>query len=118
MISQPTVRGDPVFLGVILSNLLENALKYSPAGSKVTVTLDARQGEAILVFENEQGDAGMPNPEMVFKRHYRSDGAQGVAGSGLGLYICASLVRAQNGNISYKPKENRIRFIVSFPCAT
>jgi signal transduction histidine kinase len=117
MISQPTVLGDPVFLGVILSNLLENALKYSPAGSKVTVTLDARQGEGILVFENERGSAGMPNSEMVFKRHYRSEGAQGVAGSGLGLYICASLVRAQNGNISYRPKENRIRFIVSFPCA-
>lgn len=117
IISQPTVLGDPVFLGVIFSNLIENALKYSPAGTKVTVTLDARQEEAIFVVENEQGDAGMPDPEMVFKRHYRSEGAQGVAGSGLGLYICASLIHAQNGNIVYKPKENRIRFIVSFPCA-
>jgi signal transduction histidine kinase len=116
-IAQPTVLADPVFLNVILHNLLENALKYSPAGSKVTITLDEQQGEAILTFENEQGKSGMPDPELVFQRHYRNERAQGISGSGLGLYICTRLAHAQNGNISYKPTENHIRFIVKFPCA-
>lgn len=116
-IAQPTILADPVFLNVILYNLLENALKYSPAGSKVTITLDEQQGEAILTFENEQGTSGMPDPELVFQRHYRNERAQGISGSGLGLYICARLARAQNGNIYYRPSENHVRFIVSLPCA-
>lgn len=116
--SEPAILGDPVFLNIILSNLLENALKYSPTFSKVNVALDAKHGEAILVFENEKGYAGMPDREMVFQRHYRNAGAQSVSGSGLGLFICANLAKAQNGNIVYMPEENRIRFILSFPCAT
>ena len=115
--SEATILGDPIFLRIILSNLLENALKYSPAGSKISATLNVIQGNAVLVFENKKGDAGMPDPNKVFQRHYRSEGAQSIAGSGLGLYICARLVDTQNGTLDYLPVENCIKFVVSFPCA-
>lgn len=114
--SEPTILADPIFLRIIFSNLLENALKYSPADSKISATLDVIHGNAVLIFKNKRGDAGMPDPKKVFQRHYRSEGAQSIAGSGLGLYICARLVDAQNGTLDYLPKEDCINFVVRFPC--
>ncbi|OSQ56906.1 hypothetical protein MCRY_18570 [Marivita cryptomonadis] len=115
-VSQPFIMGDQIFLKVIFSNLLENALKYSPADSKVNIALEEQKGAAVLVFENEMGEAGIPDAEKVFQRLYRNAKVHGKSGSGLGLHICDSLVRAHYGSIRFESVDGRIRFIVSFPC--
>lgn len=115
--SQPVIVGDPIFLDIVFSNLLENAVKYSPVSSNVLITLDVKRGDAVMVFENEQGASGAPDPEMVFKKHYRNQRVQGIAGSGLGLHICHRIVCAHNGNIFYSSEDGRIKFTVRFPCA-
>jgi signal transduction histidine kinase len=116
--SEVTILADPVFLRIIFSNLLENALKYSPSDSIISVELNVIQGDAVIAFKNKKGGAGMPDPRKVFLRHYRGERAKSQAGSGLGLYICARLVHAQNGTLEYLPEENCIKFVVSFPCET
>ena len=112
-----TLKSDPVLLRVIVSNLIENALKYSPAGSRVDVALaEAPEGRLEITVENDAGQAGMPDPARVFERYYRSPRALSQIGSGLGLYLVQGLVRILGGGIAYEPQGGRVRFRLWLPC--
>ncbi|OYU19969.1 MAG: hypothetical protein CFE34_02490 [Rhodobacteraceae bacterium PARR1] len=112
-----TLHSDPVLLRVILSNLIENALKYSPAGSRVDVALaKVPEGRVEITVENDAGQAGMPDPARVFERYYRSPRALSQIGSGLGLYLVQGLVRILGGGIAYEPDAGRVRFRLWLPC--
>jgi signal transduction histidine kinase len=80
----------------ILANLLENALRHTPSGGSVTVTL-AREGEHLSVSVTDTGD-GIPTDELesVFDRFHRGDRSDG---SGLGLTIARSLALAHGGDL-------------------
>lgn len=110
------VQGDPVLLDVVFCNLLDNALKYSPSGSAINVSLTSEDAGHSILFENAQGPAGMPDPEHVFEKYYRSKGARADIGSGLGLYIVRGLLHLMDGKVYYVPRGNHIRFKVCFPC--
>jgi len=110
------IPGDPVLLGVIFSNLIDNALKYSPPDSGVGVTLAPGGDGVAALFENVEGQAGRPDPGHVFQTYYRSDRAKAQIGSGLGLYIVRGLVERLGGQISYVPTDSHVRFRVWFPC--
>jgi two-component system phosphate regulon sensor histidine kinase PhoR len=92
----------------ILSNLLDNAIKYTPAGGKITVGADAT-GEVIELFVRDTG-IGIPAEDLprLFERFYRVDKARSreLGGTGLGLSIVKHLVAAQNGAIRV---ESRVR---------
>jgi len=111
-----SVQGDPVLLGVVFSNLIDNALKYSPGGSVVSVSLESGTDGVSVLFENVQGAAGMPDPAHVFEKYYRSHRAKGKIGSGLGLYIVRGLVQLLGGTVTYEPTDNHVRFRVWIPC--
>lgn len=110
------VQCDPVLLEVVFSNLLDNALKYAPSESEICVSLTPEDGGHSTLFENAQGPAGMPDPERVFEKYYRSAYAKADIGSGLGLYLVRGLVHLMGGSVDYLPDENNIRFKVWFPC--
>lgn len=110
------MKGDPVLLGVIFSNLIDNALKYSPPASEVSIWVDMAHECHVIQIENMKGAAGMPDPANVFEKYYRSQRAKTQIGSGLGLYIVRGLVLLLGGQITYKPHNNRVRFKVCFPC--
>lgn len=111
------LHSDPVLLRVILSNLIENALKYSPAGSRVDVAMaKAPTGHVEITVENDVGQAGLPDPSRVFERYYRSPRALSQIGSGLGLYLVQGLVRVLGGGIAYEPDAGRVRFRFWLPC--
>lgn len=110
------VQADPVLLNVIFGNLLDNALKYAPPDSEICVSLASEDGGHSILFENAQGPAGMPDPERVFEKYYRSDFAKAEIGSGLGLYIVRGLIHLMGGRIDYLPTESHIRFKVWVPC--
>jgi signal transduction histidine kinase len=94
----PPVRADPERLQQILENLLDNAVKYAPAGSKVRVSALARDGQVATVVRNEVG-SHRPDPERMFDRFYRADPSRSSAGggAGLGLAISRELATAQQG---------------------
>lgn len=102
-LSQRSCRGDLRCLGVILGNLLANALKYAPAGSAVLLHVSAVQqaGRACVEFSvhNEQGASGAPDPARVFERYYRAPSATQVAGTGLGLWLSQNLARQMHSEI-------------------
>ncbi|MBI4321932.1 MAG: HAMP domain-containing histidine kinase [Chloroflexi bacterium] len=95
----PIVSADPNRLERILLNLLSNALKYSPQGSEVAVSL-GRVGDEVVVSVADRG-AGITQEDLthIFERFYRPKGGRKAGGLGLGLYITKMLVRAHSGRI-------------------
>ena len=85
----------------MILNLGDNAIKYTPAGGRVTVAL--RSEAAAAVLEVSDTDIGIPAPELphVFDRFYRvSAGGAHAAGTGLGLAIAKRIVEVHNGQIA------------------
>jgi PAS domain S-box-containing protein len=97
----PAVSADPGQLRQVLSNLIDNAIKYSPSGGAVTVMLEPR--EHTVRFSVRDSGLGVPREEQsrIFEKFYRLDPdmKQGIGGTGLGLYICRELVRRVDGRI-------------------
>ena len=96
------IRVDPDLMKQVLSNLVENAIKYSPDNSKVLVTSSEVDG-FLRVEVSDQGQ-GIPPDELpnVFMKFFRSKNAKSskVKGSGLGLYLAKYFVELHNGKIS------------------
>ncbi len=110
------VQSDPVLLGVIFGNLIDNAQKYSPPNSRVMVEVTPCPEGVSVLFENEQGQYGAPDPAFTFQKYYRNELARAKIGSGLGLYIVRSLLTSIGGRIAYEPSQDRIRFRIWLPC--
>lgn len=100
----PIVAGEATYVEQILRNLLGNAAKYTPAGTKVLVSArraGSEDGDAVAIRVIDEGP-GVPlaSIERIFELFYRDpDSARTVSGSGIGLFVCASLVTAMGGRI-------------------
>jgi PAS domain S-box-containing protein len=97
----PDVVADPGQLRQVMSNLIENAIKYSPGGGHVRLTLTRRDRH--VRFSVTDTGLGIPATEQrrIFEKFFRLDPdmTTGVGGTGLGLYICRELVRRVDGRI-------------------
>ena len=115
----PVLTTDVQMLRIILSNLLDNALKYSPQDSvvKITVSQDgqAHNKNVSILIENLPGVAGWPDPAKIFEKYYRSPAAHHQIGTGLGLYLIENMARQLGGKISYTPDDIYIRFNLWLP---
>lgn len=98
-----TVSADRELLGRVLQNLLNNALKFSPAGSPVNVTLRPIQ-RGLLVQVTDQGPGIPPGCEgTIFQKFGQLDRASKRSGTGLGLAFCKLVVEAHGGQIGVAP---------------
>jgi two-component system sensor histidine kinase KdpD len=109
----PFVKADFALIEHVVINLLENAAKYSPAESKISVS--ARQnGEAVLVTVADRGPAiSIADRARVFDKFYRLQSSRHVSGTGLGLSICRGIIEVHGGKIwadSSPDYGNRITF--------
>ncbi|HEX7034962.1 MAG TPA: ATP-binding protein [Pseudomonadales bacterium] len=96
-----TMAGRPAALAVLLRNLIDNAIRHSPSGGVVQVTVQPRPG-AVELIVTDQGPGIPPEErERVFQRFYR--GHSETAGSGLGLSIVARVVEVHHGDIVLEP---------------
>ncbi len=116
----PTVMADPEKLDEVLANLLENAFKFSPGGGRVTVVGEETGDEIRVTVADEGVGLSERDKEKVFDRFYRASeqGAGPTPGTGLGLYICHSLIRAHGGHIWVESKPGKgSRFTFTLPRA-
>ena len=91
----------------ILTNLLENAIKYTPEGRKVSISAAARNGEIRIEFR----DMGMGISESelphIFERFYRCDRSRSQGGVGLGLSLVKAYTESMNGTIHVESALNQ-----------
>lgn len=115
----PMVRADSDALGTALVNLLDNALKYTPADKRIGVRVFRDNG--MVAFAVEDNGIGIPVREhrRIFRRYYRVDPRLSgeTTGVGLGLSIVEFIVRAHGGNVSVQSESGAgSRFMMRVPC--
>ena len=104
-----TVEGEPMLLQLLVNNLLDNAVKYSPKDTPVTVGLTRSGNLAILTVQDE--GSGIPDTEKkkIFQKFYRSgdENVRAAKGTGLGLYLCRRIVLDHKGTIQVEDNAPR-----------
>ena len=119
----PAMPNDPLWVYVdalvfekLLTNLFENAAKYSDAGSRISISA-VSVGKAIEIRVADEG-CGLPagNTDVVFKKFHRGKHRSGVPGIGLGLAICRAIVTLHGGTISaHRRPTSGSEFVVELP---
>ena len=110
------VPGDRDLLAIAFSNLVENAVKYSPWGGRVRLDL-SREGErAVVRVEDEGIGVNAADGARIFDKYFRASNAAGTAGAGLGLHLARRIVDAHGGTITVTSEPDRGSvFTVSLP---
>jgi len=106
-IIEDTIYHDKKIINIILTNLLQNAIKYSSENSNIKVNISAN--EANIYFSIKDNGIGIPKNEqnLIFNRFFRAKNALYYPGTGIGLNIVKGYINNLNGNISFKSTENK-----------
>lgn len=107
--------GDPQRLQRILSNLVDNAIRHTPAGGSVSVTLDPAEAGSIVRVQD--GCGGIPEADLprVFDRLWRGDQSRSSAGAGLGLTIAAAFADLHGGRLTASNRPSGCEFSLELP---
>lgn len=106
---------DERWLKEALHNLVDNAIKYSPKGSTINISIYKSYLNYNLDIENECKDLSEETLPKIFERFYRGKNSVSKDGLGLGLFIAREIIEKHGGNIRASLDENRIKFSVDFP---
>jgi two-component system sensor histidine kinase BaeS len=111
------VRGDKAWLLTVLRNLLDNALRYTPAGGKVTVQMARGDGQARVIVTNSGVEIPAADLPFVFERFYRVDKSRSrdSGGAGIGLAIVQQLVEAHGGAVGAESGDGATRIWFALP---
>lgn len=103
------VVGEEEAIRQALSNLVDNAVKYSSAGGRVLVRLQARKGRAVLEVEDQGPGIASEHLDRIFERFYRVDRARSreLGGTGLGLAIVKNVARRHGGGVEVESEQGR-----------
>jgi signal transduction histidine kinase len=117
-LDEASVDGDPFALLSVITNLLDNAVKYSPKGSPVRLELEAHGSGWALRVEDAGPGIPLEERDQVFQRFYRigNEETRSSKGTGLGLFIVQEIVRAHGGSIQIDSSSlGGSRFTVQIP---
>jgi PAS domain S-box-containing protein len=116
----PAVMGDPEKIDEVLTNLVENAMKFSPEGGTITIEGTVGENEVQLSVGDQGIGISLAEQARIFERFYRvaESGAGARPGTGLGLHICRLLVQAHGGRIWVESAPGQgSRFTFTLPIA-
>lgn len=120
----PLLQFDAVLMERVFVNLLENAVKYTPAGTGIEIAAkvagDRAAGDSVEITIDDQGP-GLPpgREEAIFEKFERGNRETATAGVGLGLTICRAIMRVHGGSIRGETRaEGGARFTLTLPCGT
>jgi signal transduction histidine kinase len=107
-----TIEADPKLLFEAVSNLVDNAIKFTGSGGRVWLRLETRAGRPRIVVEDD-GPGVAPNERTaVLQRFYRSERDQLTPGSGLGLSIVAAIVRLHRFGLELEDAQPGLRVVI------
>lgn len=111
------VKGDPLLLQMLISNLLQNAVKYAPKETAVTIIL--KNNPTTIVLQVIDKGTGIPEEEKkkIFSKFYRigNESTRKTQGTGLGLYLCQKIARDHNADIMVTNNDpGGSKFVVTF----
>ncbi|MDO9025259.1 7TM-DISM domain-containing protein [Zwartia sp.] len=116
------IQSDEYLVNIVLTNLFDNALKYGDHKQKILVSVFSSmvngRPHACIQVSNPPGTSGYPDPDRVFDKYYRAPLAYQKTGSGLGLFLVNKIMLTLNGQLVYKPSDDRVVFEVSLPVST
>jgi PAS domain S-box-containing protein len=119
--AQPlSISVDALRVEQVLTNLIDNALKYSPADTPVTISVESAASGRATVTVADRGP-GVPEQDRahLFDRFFRSRAAGHTSGMGLGLYVSREIARLHGGDITFDfPEEGGTRVTLSLPAGT
>jgi signal transduction histidine kinase/PAS domain-containing protein len=115
----PPVYADPIRIGQVVANLLDNARKYGTPGSMVTIRVRRAGDRALVTVDNDGPEIAPEERESVFGRFYRGRDARssGTPGIGLGLHLSRLLVEAHGGQIRLEERPGGTRVSLTLPLA-
>jgi signal transduction histidine kinase len=119
--AEPAVASlDPQRIEQVLGNLVSNALRYTPEGGQVDLTVEKTAGKAILIVSDDGPGVPAEALSSIFQRFWRGEKSRSRAsgGAGLGLAIARQLVEAQGGEIQAENRpEGGLKISIQFPLA-
>jgi signal transduction histidine kinase len=116
---EATVDADPVRIEQVLTNLIDNALKYAPEGGEVEVDLTVEGGHVRLAVRDHGLGVPPEHRAQLFERLYRGHQESHRSGLGLGLYVSRQIVDRHGGTIRAEfPADGGTRFVVELPAPT
>ena len=96
----PSVMADPDLMSLVLRQLIDNSLKYSPPGSPIEIRGESKDGRVILRIHDQGPGIPLRERERIFEKFYRWQAtASHIPGTGLGLYIAREITRAHGGDV-------------------
>jgi signal transduction histidine kinase len=114
----PSIRGDAERLRQVLANLIENAVKYSPAGEPVDVRLAAANGSVQISVQDRGPGIAPDDQQLIFEKFGRVAGGPSKPGTGLGLFIARSITEAHGGTLTVASAPGRgSTFVLRLPAA-
>jgi len=117
-LEESKINANRTYIEILLNNLLENAIKYSPQDSAIKVEIHHNEKKVICQITNQGSKISAPEIEKIFDNFYRikkSDLERNVTGSGLGLSICKKIVELHRGKISFKSRSGINSVIFTLP---
>ena len=115
----PMVLVEATLIVQILNNLLENAAKYTPPGTTITISAAARDKDLLLVVADDGPGLPPGDPERLFEKFQRGRSESNIVGVGLGLAICRAAARLHGGDIHARDNSGSgARFEITLPVET
>jgi signal transduction histidine kinase len=100
----------------LLANLLDNAVKFTPAGGKIAIALFSKEECAVLSVADNGPGIPQKDKERIFDRFYRGDDSRSISGNGLGLALVKSIAEKHNGTVTVNSDgKNGSCFVVKLP---
>nr|WP_301297748.1 heavy metal sensor histidine kinase [Herbaspirillum rubrisubalbicans] len=115
------VRGDRLMVRRALSNLISNAMRYTPAAGSIAVSIVRSEGDVLVAVENDGPEIPEEHLPHLFDRFYRADKSRtklDTDSAGLGLSITQAIMRAHQGNVTVRSSQGKTRFTLRFPNMT
>jgi len=108
---------DPEKFSQIVGNLLQNAVRYTPEGGAVIVSVERARSQALFIFSNTGGELEDQDLPFIFERFYRGEKSRSreYGGAGIGLAIVKELVEAHGGHVGAELAHGQVRIWFSLP---